>query len=595
VRILNKKFKKKLETKLKTLKKGNTVNTCLKVFGFVLFLIVAYFLLFLGRISPGVFVAGISLGGKTPEEAIKILSTNINPPQKITLEVNDQVFDIGLEKVAFSYDFQKSAQAAYSLDKTGNIFYDIWQKINIPFRKTNQGLRLSLNEELLLETILDISEQASTEPIQPSAKLISGQIVIEKGQAGQDLDVEQLRNNIGQSLAYFDTDSINIPLKEIDPSITDSEADVFRTRVENLINKSLYLTFEYQTYTYRNDELFALLNPTEEYNDEQINTLVIDIASDTNRAPHNSTFIFEEGRVKEFSPAKKGVEITISSLSSMIEGNLRTLESTGDKSVSIEIPYETKAPDIETGDVNNLGINQLIGRGSSRYRGSISSRVHNLSHAATMFNGVLVTPGETVSFNNILGDVSQLTGYQQAYIIKDGKTVLGDGGGVCQVSTTLFRAILDAGLPVIERRAHAYRVGYYEQDSSVGFDATVYSPTTDLKFKNDTPGHLLIQTITNTAAASLVFEIYGTSDGRTASTTKPIVTDVVPPPEDLYTDDPSLPEGTIKQIDWKAWGAKSRFTYTVLREGETIYNKTFYSNYKPWQAIFLRGTGPATQ
>jgi len=276
----------------------------------------------------------------------------------------------------------------------------------------------------------------------------------------------------------------------------------------------------------------------------------------------------------------------------MIIGNLGALETEENSNITFEIPYETKAPEIETGDVNNLGINELVGRGSSRYRGSISSRVYNLALAASRLNGILVAPGETLSFNNALGDVSFDTGYKEAYIIKDGKTVLGDGGGVCQVSTTLFRAVLDAGLPVMERRAHAYRVGYYEQDSTVGFDATVYSPTTDFKFKNDTPGHLLIQTYANTAASSLVFEIYGTSDGRIATTTKPIVTNVVPPPEDLYVDDPALPEGTIKQIDWKAWGAKSRFTYTVQKSGETIYEKIFYSNYKPWQSIFLRGTGP---
>ena len=409
---------------------------------------------------------------------------------------------------------------------------------------------------------------------------------------GQSLDIEALRNEIGQTLAFVKNSPIPLQLVNVDPTLTTKEVKGFKTRAENLIYKSLHLTFEYQTYTYKNDDVFLLLDPKGDYKDEEIIILVTELASNINREPQNPTFIFDGGRVKEFSPAKDGVRLMEDSLVRMITGNLRTLETTDNKIVSFEIPYETTAPDVETEDVNNLGINELVGRGSSRYKGSISSRIHNLSLAASRFNGILVAPGEIFSFNNTLGDVSFDTGYKEAYIIKDGKTVLGDGGGVCQVSTTFFRAILDAGLPVVERRAHAYRVGYYEQDSPVGFDATVYSPTTDLKFKNDTPRHLLIQTYTNTAAASLVFEIYGTSDGRVATTTKPIVTDITPPAEDLYTDDPTLPVGTIKQIDWKAWGAKSRFTYKVQRGGETIYEKTFYSNYRPWQAIFLRGTGP---
>ena len=538
-------------------------------------------------------VAGISLGGKTPEEAIEILSTTVTPPEITILTDNDQVINIELETIDFSYDFQKSAQAAYVLDKTGNIAYDIWQKLTLPFRTTNLGLRLSLNEDLLFESLSIIAEQASVEPIYPSAKLVNSLVVVEKGVEGQTLDVESLRSEIGQVLAFVNNSPIALPFVSVDPTLTDEEAEGFKTRAENLINKSLLLTFEYQTYTYKNDNVFLLLDPKGEYSEEEIIVLVTRLASSVNREPQNSTFVFDSGRVKEFSPAKEGVHLKEDSLVNMITGNLRTLETTDTKIASFEIPYETTAPDIKTGDVNNLGINELVGRGSSRFRGSISSRIYNLSLATSRLNGVLIAPGETVSFNNTLGDVSLNTGYKQAYIIKDGKTVLDDGGGVCQVSTTLFRAVLDAGLPVVERRAHAYRVGYYEQDSPVGFDATVYSPTTDFKFKNDTPGHLLIQTYTNTAAASLVFEIYGTSDGRVATTTKPITTDITPPPEDLYVDEPTLPEGTIKQIDWKAWGAKSRFTYKVQRGGEIIYEKTFYSNYRPWQAIFLRGTGPA--
>jgi len=297
--------------------------------------------------------------------------------------------------------------------------------------------------------------------------------------------------------------------------------------------------------------------------------------------------------VREFAPAKDGVKVKEELLKEMIVGNLRTLETSEEKILNIDVPFEATSPEIKTGDVNDMGIKELIGRGSSRFRGSISSRIYNLTLAASRFNGILIEPGEVFSFNQVLGEVSAETGYKQAYIIKDGRTELDDGGGVCQVSTTFFRAVLDTGLPVIERRAHAYRVGYYEQDSLVGFDATVYEPTTDFKFKNNTPGHLLIQTYSNTSTASLVFEIYGTSDNRTVVTTKPVITNVTPPPEDLYVDDPSLPEGTIKQIDWKAWGAKVWFDYEVTRDGETIYEKTFYSNYKPWQTIYLRGTGPA--
>ena len=188
--------------------------------------------------------------------------------------------------------------------------------------------------------------------------------------------------------------------------------------------------------------------------------------------------------------------------------------------------------------------------------------------------------------------MSVLTGYKQAYIIQDGKTVLGDGGGVCQVSTTLFRAVLNSGLSIVERAAHSYRVGYYEQNSGPGLDATVYSPTTDFKFKNDTPANILIQTIYEPKIYKLTVEVYGTSDSRVASTTKPVVTSSTPPPEDLYMDDPTLPVGTVKQVDYKSWGAKVIFDYTVTRNGETLYQKKFVSNYKPWQAKFLRGTAP---
>jgi vancomycin resistance protein YoaR len=121
-------------------------------------------------------------------------------------------------------------------------------------------------------------------------------------------------------------------------------------------------------------------------------------------------------------------------------------------------------------------------------------------------------------------------------------------------------------------------------------DATVFSPTHDLKFKNDTANYILIQAKTDIPNYTLVFEIYGTKDDRTVEITKPVILSQSPPPPDLYQDDPTLPKGTIKQVDWKAWGAKVTFNYKVTRNGENITEETFFSNFKPWQAVFLKGT-----
>ena len=254
------------------------------------------------------------------------------------------------------------------------------------------------------------------------------------------------------------------------------------------------------------------------------------------------------------------------------------------------VPIKIIKPKVTTDQANTFGIKELIAQGTSLFQHSIPNRIYNISLAATKLNGLLVAPGETFSFGKALGDISAFTGYKQAYIIQGGRTVLGDGGGVCQVSTTFFRALLNAGLPIIERHAHDYRVGYYEQDSKPGFDATVYVPSVDLRFKNDTPNHILIQTEIDPTVQRLTFYLYGTKDSRQVTISKPVITSRVPAPAPLYQDDPSLPKGITKQVDFAAEGATVVFTRQVIKDGEAILNDKFVSNYRPWQAVFLRGT-----
>jgi len=553
------------------------------------FPLVIFFSYYFGKIYPNVYIDEINVGGKTPEQAVLLIGKNVSTPEKLTLES----YEIDLASLDFSYDINHTVQAATAVGRTGNWLFDIKTIFSLLNSKKEIGLRYEIDDEKLTKQLSDIAGGVIVEPIYPSAQIIKKEVVINPGEKGVDVDMPALKLAIGQNLSLAKNSPISIPTKEIDPSLDADELTAFESRVEKFVGKNLTLTFEYQEFFYNDNQLAGLLAPTGGIDEQKLQEEIYEVTKSINREATNPVFVFEGGKVKEFAPAKDGVKVKTDQLKSNFEGKINALETTDEKHFSLTIPALSSPPEIATGSVNDLGIKELIGRGTSRFRGSIASRVYNINLAASRLNGTLVKPGEVMSFNAALGEVDKLTGYKEAYVIKDGKTVLGDGGGVCQVSTTLFRAALNAGLPIIERRAHSYRVGYYEQDQPPGLDATVYAPTTDLKIKNDTPGHILIQATADTKNMTLVFEIYGTSDGRVATTTKPVVTDVVPPPEDLYVDDPTLPAGEIKQIDYKAWGAKSRFNYTVTRDGETIYQKTFNSSYRPWQAIYLKGTGPA--
>lgn len=555
----------------------------------------SYYVSYTSKIYPNISVASINIGGKSLESASTILTEKINTIGEIKLIYNDRDFTIKLNDFSFSNNIPQSVENAYNFTRSGKFFYDLQSRIRLLFKKQDFDLSVTINDEELRNSILPIAKSITIKPIEPSISVNGEEITVNKGKPGVVLDEYKLIELVKEYLVRNKTGVIEIPAKNVGRTLTESQASLYEERARELLGKGLNIKFEYNTFNFGASELIQLVDPVSNYKDSSVDGFIENLASSIERSPQEPKFTFENGKVTEFQPALDGIKIDNEEFKKKIIESLDTLAQSQDKTVDIEVPVIKITSDISTDDVNDFGIKELIGRGTSTYFHSISSRVHNVSLAASKINGTLVKPGETFSFNQTLGEVSGTTGYQQAYIISEGRTILGDGGGVCQVSTTLFRALLDAGLPIIERQSHAYRVIYYEQDSPPGLDATVYSPSPDLKFTNDTPGYILIVAKANPKNYSLVFELYGTSDGRISNISKPLVTGVTAPPPDLYQDDPTLPAGTIKQIDWKAWGAKVTFNYSVTRNGEKLINKTFISNYKSWQAIFLRGTGPAGQ
>jgi vancomycin resistance protein YoaR len=239
-------------------------------------------------------------------------------------------------------------------------------------------------------------------------------------------------------------------------------------------------------------------------NGESIANYLNGLAQKVSQLPVNAKLIFEDGRISQSSAPKLGKALDIPGSVANIE--LALVHGNQD---SAQLAFSNVAPEITPERINNLGINELLGQGESNFVGSTKARIHNIGVGVNVFNGILVAPGQEFSFNKLLGPVVASTGYEPELVIKTNSIAKEYGGGLCQVSTTIFRAIAAAGLPILERHAHSLPVHYYNPQ---GFDATIYPGVSDFRFKNDTQAYVLIQS--QVVGTKVIFEIYGTSDGR---------------------------------------------------------------------------------
>lgn len=280
----------------------------------------------------------------------------------------------------------------------------------------------------------------------------------------------------------------------------------------------------------------------------RFNDYLIQLAAATNIEPIDAKFEFgDDGKVAVFSQSVQGKRFNITKSATAIVSALR------ENRPSVQLTVDIIEPEITLEKVNNLGIETLLAKGESDFHGSTNARVHNIKTGASKFNGAIIKPGEEFSFNNILGGVDEKTGYLPELVIKGGQTIPEYGGGLCQLSTTVFRAAILAGLPIVERRPHSFPVKYY---SPQGFDATIYPGVSDLKLINDTGRHILLQT--QIEGTRLFVELYGANDGRQVSLDGP------------------------HQYDQKTNGAmKAYFVRTISDASGNKKDERFDSNYQP--------------
>jgi vancomycin resistance protein YoaR len=565
-----------------------------------------------GLIFPGVTVGGVDVSGMSIQQAADLLSQRLDYPArgKIVLQEGTHLWSAKPAELGLFLDAQTTALAAYNWGRTGSQSTRLADQWHAWTAGVNLAPWFVFDERIAQYYLQGIAQQVDQPIIEASLGVNGVEVEVHSGQVGRSLDIDAAIKSLDQQMKTMTDSLVPLVVLETPPVILDATAQAELAR--KILSAPLTLQLpdpeegDPGPWSFEPVALAQMLaiqrvqtDTGEAYqvglNHDILRNFLQNLAPQLSRSPVNARFIFNDDTRKleviQSAVIGRGLDVDLS----LEQINQQLLA--GKHTVNLVI--QTTSPAV-TNDATteSLGITELTSSYTSYFYGSDSARIQNIATAASRFHGLLIAPGETFSMADGLGDVSLDTGYAEALIIYGDRTIMGVGGGVCQVATTFFRTAFFGGYQIDERWSHAYRVKYYEQTASgghdenlAGLDATVFAPEVDFRFTNDSPYWLLMETYPT--KTSLTWKFYSTSDGRSVDWTTSGLLNVVKPPEPLYTENPDLSKDEIKQIDWAVDGADVSVSRTVTREGVVIHDDVFNTHYIAWQAKFEYGPGTA--
>lgn len=581
-------------------------------FGGLVLAIFGYQVWYAGRIFPGVHVAGIDLSGLQPGQAANKISQQLEYPLKgrVLMRDGQQAWESVPVELGLFLDADTAARQAFGVGRSGFLIQDLPDQFNTWYYGRDLPPAVILDGRMTFDYLAAIGQQINRPVVETSMGLQGTEVIVRSGQVGRELDISNSMALLLAQMQSFQDGVLDLVIKETPPVIVDVKEQVEQAR--RILIQPLILVVpsdqgdKMGPWTFEPATLANMLSIERVQNSEStkyqvtvkaeiLRKFLTDLKPGFQRSAVNARFTFNDktSQLELLQPSVIGRSLDVDATIRSIQEKLVK----GEHTIPLVLIFTPPAvTDQSTGE--KLGIRELVRQEISYFTGSAGPRIQNIKLASARFHGLMVAPGETFSMAQALGDISLDNGYAEALIIVGDLTVKGVGGGVCQVSTTLFRTAFFNGFPIVERHAHAYRVSYYERvagnkfDSRLaGLDATVYFPLVDLKFKNDTPYWLLMETYVNTSAGTLTWKFYSTSDGRKVAWETSGVTSVVEPPLPSYKENPDLKKGEIRQVDWEADGADVMVNRTVTRAGATIIKDTIRTHYQPWQAKYEYGPG----
>lgn len=505
------------------------------------------------KINYGTKVAGISISGLSKENALQKLNSSTAQlfQEDFNLIYKNFVWRINLKNLGVDIKTQDTINLAYEHGhQTKKFLKNVLWQIRSLF-----GYNLSpvwnIDDEKLekffKENISSIHQPAKNSTLVYDAK--TQDFIVTPPESGTIIDKNKFKKNLTDILNNFETKDINLILINDKPQITENEAKKLIPEAKKLLeNTPIVITANQKEIDkIDKDGLLNLMDPIPTLQNNKIENYLIFLSPLVAQEPVDAQLTVSENRVTQFALSQEGLKLEIKENIDILKNGILS----GKKEINLKT--NNIKPKISVESIDNLGITSFLAKGVSNFSGSSANRIANIKIGAAHFNGILIKPNEEFSFDTLLGDVGPEQGYKPGLVIKENKMIPEYGGGLCQVSTTAFRVAVNSGMEITQRYPHAFPVHYYNPQ---GFDATIYPPSPDLRFINNTPGYILIQT--KVVGNELIFEFYGTDDGRK--------TEVIGP----------------EQYDIKSDGSmKAKLTQKVYdKNGNIIIDKTFYSNYK---------------
>jgi vancomycin resistance protein YoaR len=553
------------------------------------------------RAMEGVSLTGEPIGGKTLAEIRALLEERYGAFRQspLTLTFEGRSWTPTLDQLGFTFDFDRVAADTLATGNRGGPLnrleelWMIWQGGGV-----DVAPRLTVDMNKLQSYLTDIAKEIDQPPRDAALNIAEGKVLPTPAYQGRQAQIDTTAVDIVLALQKLEPATVVVRTRTLTPTITNEAMEPAIAQAQKFLKEPIEFYLDDQVWTWEPERIGSLISIQThngkmevKLDEERLARAVEQLAQVVDSPSAEPRVAFRDGQPRIVTEGQVGRRViqdrTVRAISAMMQISQRRLK----------LPVEELTPQVTAETLPTLGIVELVGEGKSSYVGSAQYRITNIKAGAARMDGVLIAPGEEFSFNRQLGEVDEANGFVQGYAVIGNSTQLEWGGGVCQDSTTVFRAAFWAGLPITERHAHPFYISWYDpysfpDASAPGMDASIYTGVSDLKFVNDTGHWLLMEATTDDVNQVMTVRLYGTKPNRTVRVLGPEITNRVPPPSSpVYLTDSSLPAGTVKQTDTARAGMDIYVTRIITENGQEREPEVFFTRFKAWPDVFVRGTG----